>query len=783
MGEILAAIESRGAAVVDASPGAGKTTRVPPAMLDIVRGEIVVLEPRRLAARLAAARVAGELGEELGETVGYQVRFEKQVSKRTRIRYVTEGVLTRWLMRDPNLEGVGAVVLDELHERHLHSDVALALLGALRKRRELAVVAMSATLEVEPVVALLDAGHVHCAVSCHPVTVEHASAPARDPLDVQVAKAVRALLREGVRGHILVFLPGVAEIRRAVERCAALAQEAGLTVHPLHGSLAAAEQDAAVAPSARQKLIVATNVAESSITIEGIEAVIDSGLVKRASCSPWSGLARLDLGTVSRASAAQRAGRAGRTGSGRCVRLYTAREHERMPPYDEPEIARSDLSEAVLALRLAGVADPRALAWLTPPPAEALARAEALLAELGAVDDGGSVTALARRMARLPVHPRLARALCEAEERDAVDEVAAAAALLSEGNVRAQGTDLWQQCEEARSRRAVVRAKRQLVALSRAERTGSEPDAASLCLLTGFPDRVARRTGAGEELALADGGRAVLADAGMKGMVLVLEATERTGKPALVRSAISIRADWLLDLFAGALIEESELVWSEERARVEQVSRIRYRALVLEESRKVAPPSERASSVLLEAAQRAGLHRPEGDAELGRWLARAAFAGRKCEGLRRHDARALGDALARLCAGCVSLAELGRPIDALELTPEEHRALAKHAPERVRLHGGRELTVVYPSAGEPYVEGFLQDFFGAGDGPRVNGEPLVMHLWGPNRRALQVTRDLASFWDEHYPALQRRLARRYPKHFWPDDPRRAPAKLFKRDAQ
>ncbi|HZO16703.1 MAG TPA: helicase-related protein, partial [Polyangiaceae bacterium] len=447
-GDVVAAVARGAAVVVEASPGAGKTTRIPSALLDAVEGDIVVLEPRRLAARLAAARVAHERNEPLGKTVGYQVRFDKKASKDTRLSFVTEGVLTRRLMRDPLLDGVGAVVLDELHERHIHTDLALALLMELRKKRALALVAMSATLELAPVLELLDAQHVRCAVERHAVAIEYVTS--KDPLDVQIAVAARRLQRDGVRGHILAFLPGTADIRRAAERCRALE----MLVLPLHGSLSPAEQDAAVAPSAQQKLILATNVAETSITIEGVEAVIDSGLVKRASHSPWSGLVRLDVQSTSRASAAQRTGRAGRTGPGRCIRLYSARDHERMRAYEEPEIVRSDLSEAVLALRLAGITAPSALRWLTPPPPDALARAEALLTDLGADQHG-------RRMARFPVHPRLGRALVEAEERNAVDEVAEMAARLAEPG----------------GPRAVERTTKQLIALSHARAAKTSDDA------------------------------------------------------------------------------------------------------------------------------------------------------------------------------------------------------------------------------------------------------------------------------------------------------------------
>jgi len=399
--------------VVEAPPGAGKTTRLPPALLDagVAGGEVLVLEPRRIAARMSARRVAEERGEALGETVGYQVRFEDVSSARTRLRFLTEGVLTRRLLADPKLAGVGCVVLDEFHERHLQADLALALLRRLQRtsRPDLKLVAMSATLDAAPVARYLD----DCAVlrsegRRFEVKVEHLTRHDERPLELQVEAAVRRLVSEGLDGHVLVFLPGAAAIRRAQEACASVAAEAGLTVLPLHGELPAAEQDAAVRPSSRKKLILSTNVAETSVTIEGVAAVVDSGLARVASHSPWSGLPVLKVSRVSRASAVQRAGRAGRTREGRCLRLYTAQDFGARPEHDTPEVRRLDLAESVLELRAAGVGDPAAFEWFEAPSAEALEAAETLLRRLGATDASGRVTEAGRAMLRLPLHPRLA---------------------------------------------------------------------------------------------------------------------------------------------------------------------------------------------------------------------------------------------------------------------------------------------------------------------------------------------------------------------------------------
>jgi ATP-dependent helicase HrpB len=543
--------------VVEAPPGAGKTTRLPPALLDAGVagvGDVLVLEPRRLAARMAAHRVAEERGERLGETIGYQIRFEEVASRATRLRFLTEGVLTRRLLADPQLKGVGCVVLDEFHERHLQADLALALLKRLQQtsRPDLKLVAMSATLDAAPVARYLD----DCTVlrsegRRYDVSVEHLARHDERPLEVQVESAVRRLVTEDLDGHVLVFLPGAAAIRRAQSECERVAHENALLILPLHGELPAAEQDAAVRPSERRKLILSTNVAETSVTIEGVAAVVDSGLARVATHSPWSGLPLLKVSRVSRASAVQRAGRAGRTREGRCLRLYTAQDFGARPEHETPEVRRLDLAESVLELRAAGVGDPRAFEWFEAPQPEALEAAETLLRRLGAIDAEGSVTTLGRSMLRLPLHPRLARIVVEAESRGVAREACAIAALISERDIRAGrvrfagstskesarergGTrgrraaethgssdllelhDLFAEAEahgfaaehlraldlEPNAVRAVERVSRQLrrmlrVPSSKAESRGALSDeqesALLISILAGYPDRVARR--------------------------------------------------------------------------------------------------------------------------------------------------------------------------------------------------------------------------------------------------------------------------------------------------
>lgn len=559
--------------VIEAPPGAGKTTRVPPALLDAGvagTGEVWVLEPRRLAARLSAGRVAEERGERLGETIGYQIRFEEVASPRTRLRFLTEGVLTRRLLHDPQLSGVNAIILDEFHERHLQADLALALLRRLQRegRPGLRIIAMSATLDAAPVAGFLD----DCLVlrsegRRFEVAVEHLARPDDRPLEVQIEEAASRLVADKLDGDVLVFLPGATEIRRAQEACSRLASESDLLIVPLHGELPAAEQDRAVRPAGQRKIILSTNVAETSVTIEGVVAVIDSGLARIAGYSPWSGLPTLNTGRISQASAAQRAGRAGRTRPGKCLRLYTWQDFAARPTHETPEIKRLDLAEPALELHAAGITDLSNFEWFEPPSPDALRAAETLLERLGAVDRTGRVTTSGSRMLRLPLHPRLARVVVEAESRGVAREGCLVAALASERDIRAGNimldsrrrqrslthasgpsdllelADLFAEAEKTNFApeqlrlmnldpnrvRAVDRVRRQLERLcgskqSQVKGETKERDSSSdresellISILTGYPDRVAHRRRsakeaqqAEDELLIAGGGAATL---------------------------------------------------------------------------------------------------------------------------------------------------------------------------------------------------------------------------------------------------------------------------------
>lgn len=815
--EIVERLSTRGALVLRAAPGAGKTTRVPPALLEdrTLSGQVLVLEPRRIAARAAAARVASELGEALGGLVGYQVRMESRVGPRTRIVFMTEGILTRRLMSDPTLEGVGAVILDELHERHLHTDIALALSLHLRRTRrpDLRLLAMSATLDAKPVAELLDADELRCDVPAHPVSVEYA--PGKEPLELEVALSVRRALREEPRGHVLVFLPGASDIRKAADKCRPLARDEGVRVMQLHGSLPADEQDTVLAPSSTRKVILSTNVAESSLTIEGVCTVIDSGLAKVA--RQRAGATSLSLRTerVSRASAIQRAGRAGRTGPGRCIRLYGARDFETRPEHDEPEILRTDLTELLLTVLVAGQR-PESLAWLTPPDADSLEEAYGLLTRLGALEKD-SLTATGRRMASIPAHPRVARVMLAAEALGHGESGAAIGALLVEESIddHEGGANFWAQLERfeqalldsesnaravsqrgpslAAARRSFRQLVRHIDPRPLASSTARHPDpqhALSLALLAGFPDRVARRSGRPEglgdrqvTLTTFDGRTAKVGDpsvVGGDGTSLLIDCHD-SGRGAVVkvRSGIPLRADWVLDTQGEFVTAESAVELNRDSGRVEAVDRLRYGRLVLDESRSSAAGTEEGAALLLGEFSARGFDRKSDLDALQRRMRRLDGA------LTAKLEACLGETLAN-AAKCVSSVDELASMELATLFLAEHpdaaATLARLVPATLRLPSGRELSIAYPADAPPFVESYLQDFFGMSESPRVGSTPITVQLWAPNRRPVQVTADLESFWRSTYPELRRSLMRRYPKHHWPEDPSDAKATRFARNS-
>ncbi|MBP9085940.1 MAG: ATP-dependent helicase HrpB [Kofleriaceae bacterium] len=829
---LLDAVAAHGVAVLVAPPGAGKTTRVPSALLDanlVGDGDIVVLQPRRLAARLAAERVAFERGVRIGDEVGYEIRLDRKVSAATRIRFVTEGILTRRLLSDPTLRGTSCVIIDEFHERHLDGDVALALLARLRASRpELRLIVMSATLDAEPVAAFLQAPIVRSMGRTFPLTIEHAD-PRDDltlPIGKQVSGAVRKLVRDKLDGDVLVFLPGAGEIRFCTDDLAEAAAQHDLLVVPLHGELTAEEQDRAIGPAKQRKVILATNVAETSVTIDGVVAVIDTGRARVARHSPWSGLPMLQVEPISKASAAQRAGRAGRTRPGRVLRLYTQHDHDGRRDFDAAEIARADLAATALEMRAAGLAGLNALTWFEPPPPAAVAAAELLLRRLGATDEQGHLLPMGRAMLRFATHPRLARLICEAEPRGAGREACLIAACASARELRLERrafrgggakltspSDLIDDLDAMLDARAsgmrserirsagldvptahtvhrVAQQYERLLDTKQRDRKLSDDEldrVLQMAILAAYPDRVGkRRAPRSADFVFAGGGGATLAptssviDAEYIVAVDTAETGQRgTASKSQIRRASAIDPAWLIDLFLDRIVERDELSWNSERNRVERVTQMMYEGLVIDESRDLEAARNAgspAAAILAKQALAAGIERFVDAEALTQWRARLATVARATgdESLAASD-ESLAAILTTACDGYISFDELRRAdlMALLDASLGDKRALvARLAPTHIDLPRRRRVQIHYELAQAPWLAARMQDFFGLARAPSVcDGRvPLVLHLLAPNQRPVQVTQDLPGFWVKHYPALRNQLMRRYPRHQWPPDP-------------
>ncbi len=698
---------------------------------------MLVLEPRRIAARMAARRVAEEMGEKPGESVGYQVRFEEVSSARTRLRFLTEGVLTRRMISDSELKGVGTVVLDEFHERHLETDLALALLRRLQlgRRPDLRIAVMSATLDAGPVARFLgDCPVLRSEGRLFELTVSHTPYSAA-PLEAQVASAVEGVLNEP--GDILVFLPGAAEIRRSMRACEDIARRRDALLLPLYGDLSPAEQDLAVTPADRRKIVFSTNIAESSITIDGVRVVIDSGLARIPFDSPWTGLPSLETRRISKASARQRAGRAGRTGPGRVIRLYTAEDFHRRPDHDDPEILRRELSPMCLQV------DPSSVEWLDAPPDAAVRAARALLEGLD----------LPKTAARQPVHPRIARLLLTAEALGAGDHGCRVAALLSSG----QRVQTLHDDPDQRTR-AVYEQLRRFVKRGRT----NDDDAIGRAILAAFPDRVARRGPCG--VALLSNGKSAAVERAPSEFFVAIDVEDR------VRLASPIEPEWLMD----HVTERAQVEWNRQAERVEAVNALLYDELVIDETRGGTVDDEAAARLLAAKVMEAGVDRFVNREDLDAFLARAEFAAAHSSLPAPTEADVLA-AMTELCYGLRSFADVEKSVVGLIPTLERRldpNLLERIAPARLKLPSGRTTRVNYERGKPPWIASRLQDFFGLTETPRVAGGQvaLVVHLLAPNQRAVQTTTDLAGFWQRLYPQLRRELGRRYPRHAWPEDP-------------
>ncbi len=793
IGQIVQTVNSGKDLLLRAPPGTGKTTRVPAALLEAHFAndkEIWVLEPRRLAAKMAARRVAEELGESVGETVGYQFRFEKVGGPRTRLRFFTEGMVLRHMMSDPSLSRVAAVVLDEFHERHLQGDIALGVLRALQQKRpDLRLIVMSATLSTGRLTAFLNAPvEMDIPVAHHPLDIRYRAPREKARLEDTLVREMRALVTDPhwTQGDFLVFLPGMADIRRAENALQTLIREQRLALHALHGDLSKEEQEAAVTPGPTRKVILSTNVAESSLTIPGVRIVVDSGLHRQASASSWSGMPALRTKAISKASAIQRGGRAARTGPGLCVRLYSQGDYDHRPSEETPEVLRADLAQTLLELRsLRGIDG--SLPWFEPPSPSALAEAGRLLYLLGASKDlspTAALTPLGMKMASLPLHPRMAKLILEGSQRGVKEPAVRLAALLSDGSL--DGLDALEAMKHSTPSDRILRA---LQSATRDVPNGStkEPGSLAKAVLAAFPDRVGQLREKAKELVLSSGG-SVGVDSieafGKHRTFCVLEAREFQGfgqMRATVRatSLVAIEEEWLLEVEPSQIIEGQELKWNAEKKRVEAISFLRFGALTLSEGDESIGDWDQAMEVIL----RNGLGIPPERREAftpAEWVeALTRVKDRETlEGLFARSALmaqanpgklpSVLESLRAVLYGKASFKEIEEADWESAWFPNGGRLF----PSQVELPGGRKVKVQYALGREPWIESRLQDFFGMKQGPYIlDGKlPLTLHLLAPNYRAVQVTKDLASFWKNTYPTVRKELSRVYPRHAWPEDP-------------
>ncbi|MFD2170391.1 ATP-dependent helicase HrpB [Tumebacillus lipolyticus] len=789
-------LRTRQNAVLVAAPGAGKTTRVPLALLDepwLLGKKIVMLEPRRLAARSAAAYMARQLGESVGETVGYRVRMDARVGPKTRIEVITEGVLTRMLQDDPALEEVGIVIFDEFHERNLHGDLGLALClqsqGLLRE--ELRILVMSATLEAGAVAKLL--GEAPILISegrSFPVETRYLSRRAEGRIEQLVARTIKAALAQE-EGDLLVFLPGTGEIRRVEASLREMGLGAGVRVAPLHGSLLREEQDAAIAPSAagERKVVLATSIAETSLTVEGVRVVIDSGLMRVPRFSPRTGMSHLQTIAVSRASADQRRGRAGRVAPGICYRLWAEQEDARLAAQSTPEIYEADLAPLALELAVWGVRDPAELDWLDTPPRAAFAQARELLVQLGALEADGALTAHGKRLAAIGLHPRLAQMMLAGERLQLGGLACELAALLSERDALSEpSADLRLRVEALRAgqvdRRIIAEANRWKRTLSLAPDVREEVDCSGLLLAFAFPDRIAQRRGNGRYL-LRNGRGAAFAQEqplAFHSYLVAAELDDR-GTDSRIFLAAPVEEGQIIEHF-GEQIEVERLVeWDRSSKAVRARKRERLGAMLLKEVPLASPSAEETLDALLSGIAEEGL-------DLLPWTKASRQLQQRIAFLHHHRAdwpdvshkaliETLPDWLAPHLYGMKSREELQRlqMVTLLEamLSWEQRQELERAAPTHLTVPSGSRILIDYADVEAPVLAVRLQELFGLRETPHIAGGKvaLTLHLLSPAHRPVQVTRDLASFWQHAYFEVKKDLKGRYPKHYWPDDPHSA----------
>lgn len=826
--QLVDALSSARAVVLKAPPGTGKSTRVPGALLDArwYRGEdIWMLEPRRIAARATAARIAEERGTQLGDEIGYQVRFEKCFSERTRIRIVTEGIATRSFIRDPFLEGVGCLILDEFHERNIDTDLCLAFAKELlHVRDDFRLIVMSATMETDRISQYLDdAPVITCDVRTHPLHIEYL--PRKQPNDLaeQVVSAVDHLVRADVDdgGDILVFLPGAAEIHRAEKKLAASRVAQELALCPLYGALPFSAQQKALAPQTRRRVVLATNIAETSLTVSGVSAVIDSGLERRTRVNPRTGLDGLETGFISRESAEQRAGRAGRLGPGRVVRLWSKAEQQQLQLHRIPEIQRVDLAPTVLAILSYQPGDPEAFPFFESPSHAQIQVALQLLQRLDGIalaDGQWRITELGKSFCQLPVHPRLAAMLSRAVPEKIAPTAACIAALLSERDfLRSAGSETMRYSVDLSDRisrfeavemesfhraachryevdeaavRHIAKVRDQLLRVLPSHREQSlEPSATSIgrVLVAAFPDRVCVRVPTSAMEGRMVGGRGVTLrvedDLRAHELFVAPIMDDPAGaKRSIARMIYPIEVDTLRDVFPDRVISAEDAHFDESRKAVVGIRTLRFDGLVLREQHGVRVDRDILENRLLEQALERWDEVVQLDDEAQRYVSRLRFAQKH---LAEEDWPELSpswfkERIAQHCSRHRSFDDF-RTLPWLHefknaLTWPQQQLLDTEIPERLEVPSGSRITIEYDAAfgpaEAPILAVRLQEVFGLSETPTVakGRVKVLLHLLAPNLRPVQVTRDLRNFWNETYQNVRKELRQRYPKHAWPEDP-------------
>jgi len=830
-GDLARVLREQNRVILQAPTGSGKSTQIPQYLLDdglAGKGRIVVLQPRRLAARLLAKRVGEERGATLGGEVGFQYRLENVSSRDTRILYVTEGILLRQMQENPTLPGVSVLVFDEFHERHLEGDLALARARQIQQgiRPDLKLIVMSATLETGLLAEYLKPCEVlESPGKMFPVSTEYLPKPSDAAIWEQAADACERLLVAGKcpEGDILIFMPGAYEIQRTLSAVRDLSATHGFAFHALHGELPPAEQDAAVTPGARRKIIVSTNVAETSLTIDGVRAIIDSGLARVARFDPHRGINTLLIEKISRASAQQRLGRAGRTASGHGVRLWTEREHEQRAAQTLPEIRRLELSGALLTLKASGIDDLENFPWVEAPEARSFLRARQLLQDLGALDHAGKLTSTGRRMASFPAHPRYARMLLAAHELGCVRAAALIAALSQSRNIlfKSEGKRMdetredilggeaesdffilmraWrfaqgrqfdpQRCRplgiHAGSAREVAGTLEQLLRLS--ERAGLDiaekpagSEAIQRCILTGFSDQLARRIDKGTlrcRLIHQRAGELARESVVRKNDLFVAgeirEIESRDELRVLLSQATAVEESWLLDAFPDDFSEGTETLFDPTLRRVVTRRTRLFRDLVLDYTEHDSTDAEAAAQLLAEEVLSGRCPLKNWDDAVEQWFVRLnCLRGWMPElDLPAADEEARRAIVSQLCHGAFTYKAIkdAEVLPALRgwLSPQGQRWLDQFAPERLELPGGRKAKVIYTLGSAPMTAARIQDLYGVTNLTVAKGrQPVTIQILAPNQRPVQITTDLANFWKESYPKIKQELQRRYPKHEW-----------------